>query len=274
MKSFILICLILVCLSIYLFVQAPPPLNGVATDEKKNIPAADMFIVVNQINTEARKLYTGKIVGGGKRAGLEFGENWVKDGVEKGPLPALFLREVASELEKMPPQLGLFLGSNASINPSNNFTGDSMAYFEDLLISGMPIYQRLEGYGSIAMFPDLASVKPCVTCHNEHQDSPKNDWKVGDIMGATTWTWPSEMLSETEFSQVIIATYNAVWHSYNNYLQKVATFSNPPIVGDQWPDTGIYQLPGATVFLDAVMEASSAAVMAKLTAQNLTRGSS
>ena len=43
-----------------------------------------------------------------------------------------------------------------------------------------------------AMFPDFASVQPCVTCHNEHPDTPKDDWQLGDVMGATTWAYPKK----------------------------------------------------------------------------------
>ena len=31
---------------------------------------------------------------------------------------------------------------------------------------------------------DKATVEACAKCHNEHADSPRKDWKVGDTMGA------------------------------------------------------------------------------------------
>ncbi|MGA1623334.1 MAG: histidine kinase dimerization/phosphoacceptor domain -containing protein, partial [Synechocystis sp.] len=34
-------------------------------------------------------------------------------------------------------------------------------------------------------------MKPsCVACHNSHPDSPKRDWKVGEMRGALTWSYP------------------------------------------------------------------------------------
>ena len=39
--------------------------------------------------------WTKEIVGNGKKAGLAFGEDRRKRGVEKDPLPALFLHEMA-----------------------------------------------------------------------------------------------------------------------------------------------------------------------------------
>ena len=34
-----------------------------------------------------------------------------------------------------------------------------------------------------AVYPDIAVSKACVTCHNDHIDSPKDDFKIGDVMG-------------------------------------------------------------------------------------------
>ncbi|MGH8729395.1 MAG: Tll0287-like domain-containing protein [Burkholderiales bacterium] len=34
-----------------------------------------------------------------------------------------------------------------------------------------------------AVYPDKAVAKACITCHNEHKDSPRSDFKLGDVMG-------------------------------------------------------------------------------------------
>jgi hypothetical protein len=34
-----------------------------------------------------------------------------------------------------------------------------------------------------AIYPDIAVAEACVTCHNEHEDTPKKDFKIGDVMG-------------------------------------------------------------------------------------------
>jgi len=34
-----------------------------------------------------------------------------------------------------------------------------------------------------AVYPDIAVVGACSSCHNDHKDSPKTDFKVGDVMG-------------------------------------------------------------------------------------------
>jgi hypothetical protein len=34
-----------------------------------------------------------------------------------------------------------------------------------------------------AVYPDKAIAKACVTCHNDHKDTPRRDFKMGDVMG-------------------------------------------------------------------------------------------
>lgn len=34
-----------------------------------------------------------------------------------------------------------------------------------------------------AVYPDVAVADACVSCHNDHKDTPKTDFKIGDTMG-------------------------------------------------------------------------------------------
>ena len=34
-----------------------------------------------------------------------------------------------------------------------------------------------------AVYPDIAIADACVTCHNDHKDSPKTDFELNDVMG-------------------------------------------------------------------------------------------
>ena len=53
-------------------------------------------------------------------------------------------------------------------NPGKNFYGE-----EDL--GGTRYFT--------AVYADVAVAPACVTCHNNHQDSPRTDFEVGDVMG-------------------------------------------------------------------------------------------
>lgn len=255
MKKFSLSALTLICLGIYLFVSAPEelPLKG-QQDPERVLNAAYLFQAVNSLNFHARRVYTADIVGKGSKAGLRFGEDWAEKNVDKGPLPALFLRELAAELEKKPAPLGLYLGSDAPINASNLFTDDSAEDFKRVVATRNPVYSSLPGYGTIAMFPDVAAAAPCVSCHNEHPDSPKTDWKLNDVMGATTWTWPTDSVSPTEIQITLQQTIEALQAAYEGYLAKTKTFSNPPSIGKTWPDKGNYAIPDSETYLERVLD--------------------
>ena len=34
-----------------------------------------------------------------------------------------------------------------------------------------------------AIYPDIAIAQACVSCHNDHADSPRRDFEMGDVMG-------------------------------------------------------------------------------------------
>ena len=184
-------------LCIYLFVSAPAPLpqDDQASAGTCFYDTREVFEALNAINDAARGIYTARIVGGGVKAGLKFVEDWEEPDVDKGPLPALFLRLTAARLETKPQEIGLYLGSDAPINASNLFANSQAADFAQLKATRAPVFSETEDGRTLAMYPDIAGVAPCVTCHNEHPDSPKTDWKLGDVMGATTWTYPESQIA-------------------------------------------------------------------------------
>jgi hypothetical protein len=43
-----------------------------------------------------------------------------------------------------------------------------------------------------AVYPDVAVAPACVSCHNDHADSPRRDFKMGDVMGGVVLRIPLE----------------------------------------------------------------------------------
>jgi hypothetical protein len=256
--GFKLIALMITALIVYLFVSAPPPLPEQAAADA-DIPVDRVFALVEAENDAARALWTREIVGAGKPVGLSFSEDWREAGEEAGPLPALFLRETAKNLEKDPVRLSLFLGSDAPINSANRFEGLQKDVFAAIRRTGESQFFQMPDTGLYtAMFPDEAVTEACVTCHNEHDDSPRKDWKLHDVMGATTWAYPERHLTAEEMIEVLAALRSSVRGAYQAYLDKVATFGNPPEIGARWPRDGYY-LPSADVFMSALNESIAAA---------------
>lgn len=233
---------------IYLFVSAPAPLPEASSIEEQ-VPIAVALSILDAENAAARKLYTEQIVSTSTISGLRFDERWKEDQVRALPFPALFLRETAQALERESLGVGLFLGSDAPIAASNMFRGAQAEVFAGLRRTRQAqTFYAADIQRHTAMFPDVAVVRACADCHNKHQDSPKKDWKLGDVMGATTWTHPKSALSRSEILELVAAYRRSVEATWERLLAEAATFDDVPQVGDRWPREGNY-LPSTPVFM-------------------------
>ncbi len=250
-KTFVLVFALLSVVLVYLFYSAPPPL-----DENRNsgvrIPVKQVLEILNEENRLTRELYTKEIVGLGKKAGLDFDENWRDDDIHAGPLPAQFLREVANTLEKSPVTIGLYLGSDYPINQANLFEGKQMGIYRKLKQDRQAQFFYVEDIQRYAyMFEDVAISSVCVDCHNNHDESPKEDWKLNDVMGATTWTYPDEYIDLQTALKLVDYLRKSFSRAYQVYLDEILTARNPPLVGSLWPRDGYY-LPTLDRFMSRI----------------------
>lgn len=239
-----------------------------AVKEKKAFSVEEVLEMVAAENDITRTMYTKRIVGGLKPQGLAFDEDWRDDEVEAGPLPALFLRGISSDIRKGNVPLGLYLGSDFPINKANKLEGKQAELFKQIKEDLKPQYFYDESSKQhTAMFADVAKAQPCVTCHNDHAQTPKADWKLGDVMGATTWQYPEDSLSYEEAIMVLQAYRNGVKAIYTEFLDEVKAFKTKPIpeIGDKWPSEGFF-LPTAEAFIDSTRKVSAYSSMKKLLA--------
>ena len=260
-RLIVLACLIVV--AIYLFVTAPAPLPD-AEDPSGPVPIHSAFSILAAENNVVRALWTEGIVAKGRSVGLVFDEDWREGEIEAGPLPAHFLRETAMKLEEHHIPLGLFLGSDAPVRQANSFVGEQLRRLDLLRSDGEPqFFFEPDIELHTAMFPDYAVTQACVGCHNEHPDSPRDDWKLGDVMGATTWTYPKATVSLGELLEMTAALRQAARATYQDYLDHTGSFEVPPVIGDAWPSDG-YCLPSADEFMEEVEARTSAETLAAL----------
>ncbi|RCS26138.1 DUF3365 domain-containing protein [Polaribacter sp. WD7] len=246
-----------------------PEEKSTASHSEKAFSVEEVLEMVAKENDVTRTLYTKAIVGKGKAQGMKFDEDWRKDDVEAGPLPALFLRGVASSIRKSPVPLGLYLGSDFPVNAANKFVGKQAELFKKIKMNQKPQFfydsdQKLH----TAMFADVAGAGACVSCHNDHPQTTKTDWKLGDVMGATTWQYPKDSLSYKETIALLGSYAQGTVDIYKEYLAEIEEFkkSDKPEIGSKWPAEGNY-LPTAEVFLDSVKKLSSYETMKHLVAK-------
>lgn len=170
--------------------EAPPP----PTDLDWAQRAADM---VHAALAADRAAYTKNVVNRlvyTERA-IQASEEW-KSEHGKLPLPAQMFRMGAeSVLEGGDQGLAYVLLSEWPINKQNRARTD----FEVRALSELaqnaeqPIYGTEDLGGTryfTAVYPDVAVAEACVECHNEHRDSPRKDFVVGDLMGAMVIRFP------------------------------------------------------------------------------------
>jgi adenylate cyclase len=266
-QRFIIILLCFLLAGIYLFASAPPKLDqSAAGPSDRRVTVEQFFSLLDAENASIRAMYTAEIVGPGQKNGLKFDENWKKREVDAGPLPALFLRETSSMLQRDVEGLNLFLGSDFPIVSANAFKGLQVDYFKKVREDGKPqFFQDPSTKLYTAMFPDVASAKPCVSCHNDHEKTPKKNWMLNDIMGATTWLYPRKTVPVQDVLQTLAALRRSAVRTYAMYLDKVKRLpaQEQPVIGSQWPKEGHF-LPDVETFTRAIAARNSVRTLTML----------
>jgi len=138
---------------------------------------------------EDRKQYTKNIVVKLKKDGVvNVHPNRHYDNIEGGiPLPATFVQEVSRNINKK----GVYsydLLSKWNINKEKGLTTDfEKEAFDYLFEEQGTVFSRFMIHNGIFSLryatADKASSAGCVNCHNNLEDSPKKDFKLGDVMG-------------------------------------------------------------------------------------------
>lgn len=143
--------------------------------------------VSRQIKAD-RAYYTKNIIGKLKRewSGFKAGTNY-HDTKGSIPLPATFVREVSGTLDEKD-GYRYDLVSKWNINKEKGLHNEFERQAWEVMSKNSNIaYGKFIQTGSGVEYryasSDVASVAPCVSCHNNHPDSAKKDFKIGDLMG-------------------------------------------------------------------------------------------
>ncbi len=168
--------------------------------------AADM---VHAVMAADREVYTKEVVqrltiqqkvqvinpGGGSPVPLEAREDWRSEH-GKLPLPAQMFRMGSEKVLSASAGTGFsyLLLSPWPVNQQNRARTDvERSGLEQVTKSGQPLYadEVLDGKRYfVAIYPDRAVAEACVSCHNQHRDSPRRDFRVGDVMGGVVIRFP------------------------------------------------------------------------------------
>ncbi len=102
-------------------------------------------------------------------------------------LPAQFFRAVAEIAGKKNSRAVYSLQSFWSIRPQNFPKSEMEKIGLARVLGGSEHFYGTETAGGstyfIAAYPDVATNEACVTCHNNHPESRRQDFAIGDVMG-------------------------------------------------------------------------------------------
>jgi hypothetical protein len=108
-------------------------------------------------------------------------------------LPAQMFRYGAEQVAEKGAKFSYSLLSLWPVNKQNNAKTPIEKEGLEAVLKGDPYY-KTETLGGkkyfTAVYPDKAVAKACISCHNAHKDSPRTDFKMGDVMGGVVLRLP------------------------------------------------------------------------------------
>ncbi|MCP4254774.1 MAG: DUF3365 domain-containing protein [Candidatus Scalindua sp.] len=163
-------------------------------------------VVSKQVTTD-RAYYTKNVIGKLKKESADFkaGANY-HEHAGAIALPATFVRETSESLDE---NAGYHydLVSKWNINKKMDLSdGFEENAWQSLSQDAKTPYAEFVSVGSRVEYryatADIANVKGCVSCHNSHPDSPKKDFKLGDLMGILVVSTP--VTQDPKVAQILI----------------------------------------------------------------------
>jgi hypothetical protein len=124
---------------------------------------------------------------------IKASEHWKDD--KALPLPAQMFRYGSEMVAKKTEDFSYQLLSMWAVNKQNaprtevektglKFVAENKGqnYYSEETLGGQKYFT--------AVYADVAVAPACVSCHNAHQDSPRTDFKLGDVMGGVVLRIP------------------------------------------------------------------------------------
>lgn len=167
---------------------------GKGMDSPKCVSPGLVAEYVHSVIEADRTFYQTEIVDRLSSRGVVFASEHWKTGGDL-PLPAQFLLETGRRVAKRPHGIRYRLISNWAINKQNGpRTEFERTGLSKILANPTRPYTGITTEGKTrvfqALYADKAVSSKCADCHNLHLNSPKGDFKLGDVMGGVLLTIP------------------------------------------------------------------------------------
>ncbi|MEX0732178.1 MAG: DUF3365 domain-containing protein [Aquisalimonadaceae bacterium] len=161
---------------------------GGAEESSGGIPPSQFTDALFAVMEADRTVYTRRVVQrlANEEKVITASEHWADD--KALPLPAQMFRFGSEAVAEKTDAFSYTLQSLWPINehnaPKTSMEEEGLKYLVDN--PGENFYGE-ETLGGVtyftAVYPDVAVSPACVSCHNEHRDTPRTDFKIGEVMG-------------------------------------------------------------------------------------------
>ena len=137
---------------------------------------------------ELRKLYTSEVADRVAAHGIQVTHDYAtKEGAI--PLPATFSMELSERISKQSTGMQARLYSDFPFpwrkegGPRDDFEREAIRQLRQFPDQPFYRFEDFQGRQSLRYAVADRMEAGCVSCHNTHPDSPKTDWKLGDVRG-------------------------------------------------------------------------------------------
>jgi signal transduction histidine kinase/AmiR/NasT family two-component response regulator len=157
----------------------------------------------NEAVAEFRTLYTSEVVSRVKELGIEVSHDY-QDHKGAIPLPATLSKKLGDRLGHGDSQAKTRLYSaypfpwRENGGPRDDFEHDALLALEENPDEPYFRFEKVDGKSSLRYATADRMRSSCVQCHNTHPESPKVDWKEGDVRGVLAVSMPlTDVISHT-----------------------------------------------------------------------------
>lgn len=163
-------------------------LAGCGDEQAGGISPQQFTDALHLVMESDRAVYTKKVVNrlAKDEKVIKASEHFMDD--KALPLPAQMFRFGAERVASKTGEFSYSLQSLWPINKQNAPVTQAEKTGLQFIVDnpGQNYYSEEELGGQkyfTAVYPDVAVAPVCASCHNEHKDTPRSDFKVGDVMG-------------------------------------------------------------------------------------------
>lgn len=170
---------------------------GGGGDSEPSVSYAQMTDALFAVMEADRTVYTRRVVErlANEEQVITASEQWDDD--KALPLPAQMFRfgseMVAENTDAFSYTLQSLWPVNSQNEPRTPMERDGLEYVADN--PGQNFYGEEELGGQryfTAVYADVAVSRACIDCHNDHRDSPRTDFQMGEVMGGVVIRVPMQ----------------------------------------------------------------------------------